>query len=380
MFVVPVARYFLTHRLGLALEQRARGFEVHVATPPAVETVAIRDSGFSWHPFNMTLFLRRPWGELLTFLDLLRLYRSTRPQLVHHVTFKPILYGTFAARLAGVPAVVNSMPGLGDAHTSDSPRDRLWVWASNLALKWFARHPRMRWILQNRDDLATLEQAGVMRESEVVLIPGAGVDTEAFQPAKRERPEAPPVVAYVGRVVYAKGLREFVGAARRLRAGGVRARFVIAGGLDAGSLTAIDETTLAEWTRDGVVEYAGHLDDVRPLLATVDIVCLPSYREGMPKSLLEAAACGLPVVATDVPGCRDVVVEGDTGYLVPPRDVEKLAEALAKLIRNPDLRARMGARGRARVIERFTARSSIERTLRVHEELLGAQPATTSLS
>jgi glycosyltransferase involved in cell wall biosynthesis len=368
VYVVPDARFFVTHRLALALAARARGYDVHVATPDGAAVDAIRAAGLPWHRVRFGALRRKPWSDLLTLIDLLRLYRRLRPELVHHVTFKAVLYGTIAARVNRVRAVVNAMTGLGDVFAAHGGAgDRVWRAITLALFRAFVRHPRMRVIVQNPDDLRELLAARTVREDDTVLIRGSGVDPDAFAPAVRA-PNGVPVVLFAGRIVRTKGIAELVAAARLLRAGGVRARFVVAGDRDRDSGAAIPDATFDSWLPD--VEYAGFLDDVRPLYAASDVVCLPSWGgEGVPKALLEAAACALPIVTTDVPGCRDAVRDGENGLLVPPRDAPALATALRTLIEDPALRARLGRRGREIAIEEFSLQRVIGETLEVYGAL-----------
>jgi glycosyltransferase involved in cell wall biosynthesis len=365
---VPDARFFLTHRLSLALAAKARGFDVHVATPKGDSVERIKAAGLSWHRVRFGALRRKPWSDLLSLAGLMFLYRRLRPDLVHHVTFKAILYGTLAARLNGVPSVVNAMTGLGDVFAAESSSDRVWRWITVTLFRTLVRHSRMRVIVQNSDDGRALAGAGAVRAHDLVLIRGSGVDPAHWTPGPA-RNAVVPVVVCASRIVVTKGINEFVAAARLLRASGIAARFVIAGDFDPDSGSAIAEPALRAWIEEGVIEYAGMLDDVRELYAASDIACLPSWREGLPKGLIEAASCALPIVTTDVPGCREIVRDGVNGILVPVRSVEPLAAALRRLIEDPALRRRMGARGREIVAAEFSLRQVIDATLAVYEGL-----------
>lgn len=369
LFVVPDARFFATHRMPLALAARERGYDVHVATPkgPAVERILA--AGLRWHPVRFGALRQKPWSDLLTLVDLVALNRKLRPSLVHHVTFKAVLYGTIAARLNRVPAVVNAMTGLGDVFAAQSPSDRLWRAITVTLFRVFVRHPRMLTILQNADDRELLVRAGAVRGEETRLIRGSGVDPAFFAPVPTRQADIP-AVAYAARIVLTKGIGDFVEAASRLKAEGVRARFVMAGDRETDSGKGIPDATFDAWLRAGAVEYARLREDVREIYAETDIACLPSWGgEGVPKALIEAASCGLPMVTTDVPGCRDIVRDGENGLLVPAHDVEALVDALRRLIGDPDLRKRMGKRGREIVIAEFSLQQVIDSTLAVYGEL-----------
>lgn len=376
LYVVPAARFFVTHRMALALQAKAAGYDVHVATPDGDEVATILAAGLQWHRVRFGPLRQKPWSDLESLIDLIRLNRSLRPTLVHHVTFKAVLYGTIAARLSGARGVVNAMTGLGDVFDQQTASDRFWVRLTIALFRTFVRHERMRVIFQNPDDLSLLVGAGAVRKDQARLIRGSGVDPDWFVPVPRLDP-AVPAVMFVGRVVSSKGVDEFVEAARRLRGERVQARFLIAGEIDRESGRALSFAQIEEWQREGSIEYLGFHRDPRPLYAMADVVCLPSHRvEGLPKVLLEAASCAVPIVTTDTPGCREIVADGENGLLVPARDAGALAAAMRRLISDPALRQRMGAAGRRRVIEDFSLSSVIAQTLAVYDEIFREDAAT----
>jgi glycosyltransferase involved in cell wall biosynthesis len=370
LYVVPDARFFVTHRLVLALAARDAGYEVHVATPDGPEVEKIRTAGLPWHRVRFGPMRRKPWSDLQSLFDVIRLYRRLRPALAHHVSFKAVLYGTIAARLARVRGVVNAMTGMGDVFAAHSFSDRIWRSIIIMLFRIFVRHERMIVIAQNVEDVDLMISVGVIRREQVRLIRGSGVDPDSFVRAKRKTEI--PVVAFVGRAIETKGIIEFAAAARRLREQGVRARFVVAGARDDGSGKVIPNRIFDDWISRGDIEYLGLRDDAREIYAVADIVCLPSWGgEGVPKVLIEAASCELPIVTTDVPGCHDIVRNGENGLLVAPHTVEPLAEAIRKLVDDPALRAQMGARGRQIVKEEFSLRRVVDSTLDVYAELIG---------
>jgi len=276
-----------------------------------------------------------------------------------------VVYGTMAARLVARSPIVNAVAGMGWLFTSRSGAGR---WLAPVL------RPVLRRVLsagiaivQNVDDERLLAQLGVPA-SRLRLIPGAGVDLQQFQPGPA--PPGPPVVLLPARLLWDKGVGDFVAAARTLRDRGVVARFVLAGEPDPANPASIPSDDVSRWVRDGVVEHRGWVADMPQLLAGCHVVCLPSYREGLPKSLLEAAAAGKPIVTTDVPGCRAVVTDGDNGLLVPPRHPAALADALARLIGDSALRQQLGARGRLRAEQEFGLDLVIQKTLAVYAEAL----------
>lgn len=363
LFLVTEDYYFVSHRLPLALAAQAAGFEVTVVTRVRDAGEAIRRAGIRLIAFENARSGLNPVRELHTLWRLIRLYRRERPDIVHHVAMKPVLYGSLAARCSGRPRVINALAGMGWLFTSASGAGRWLQRLVRLAL----RRAVMTGIalVQNPDDERLLQELGVPA-ARIRRIAGAGVDLQLFH-ATPPRPTTPAVVL-PARLLWDKGVGEFVAAARLLRRQGVAARFLLAGPPDPFNPAAISGDQLAAWIRDGDIEYLGRVDDMPALLADCHIVCLPSYREGLPKSLTEAAAAGKAIVTTDVPGCRAVVHDGDNGLLVPPRDAEALAAALRRLIDDPVLRQQMGARGRARAEQEFGQASVIEQTLALYRE------------
>lgn len=363
LFFVTEDYYFVSHRLALAVAAQAAGYEICVVTRVRESGDIIRRAGLRLIPFENARGGLNPLRELSTAWRLVRLYWHEQPDLVHHVAMKPILYGSLAARVATHAGIVNAVAGMGWLFTSSGGVAR-WL---RPFVRWTLRRALRTGIalVQNPDDARLVAELGV-RRSQIRQIPGSGVDLQQFQP--HPTPEGVPVVVLPARLLWDKGVCEFVAAARMLRQKGVKARFLLAGEPDPFNPSSVGAGRLSEWVNEGVVEYLGWVADVPALLAQCHIVCLPSYREGLPKALIEAAAAGKPIVATDVPGCREVVRDGDNGLLVPRRDAAALAVALARLIENSHLREEMGARSRARAEKEFGLDSAIKRTLALYEE------------
>jgi glycosyltransferase involved in cell wall biosynthesis len=366
LLVVNHAGFFLSHRLPHALAAREAGYDVHVATPSSKHVPLIRDHGLPWHELRLTRSGTNPLSEAVALASMARLYRRVRPSVAHHVTSKPVLYGTVAARAAGVPAVVNAISGMGHIFARGGGLARRAVGAGyGVAL----RHPRMRVLFQNGADRDMFLARRWARPQQAVLIPGSGVDTELFVPGPGGA--AAPVVVFPARMLTTKGLMEFVEAARILRARGAAGRFVLVGEPDPDNPASVRLDQLRAWDAEGTVEYWGRRSDMPAVLAGADVACLPSYHEGMPKSLIEAASCGLPIVTTDVPGCRDVVRHGDNGLVVPVRRAPELADALQTLLADAGLRHRMGRRGRERALAEFAMEHVVAQLLGVYAELSG---------
>lgn len=364
LFLVTEDWYFCSHRLPLAIAALEAGFDVAVATRVREHGQIIQDAGISVIPFELS---RRGGNPLMEIVRLVRLYLRERPAIIHHVAMKPVLYGSIAARLSCVRNVVNAVAGLGWLFISGGIAAQMLRPVVRSLLVHLLAAPGMRSIVQNSDDLMLLIKLGVPQDR-LHLIRGAGVDTVAFAPTAE--PAGSVTVVLVARMLWDKGVGEFVEAAKHLYDEGIKARFVLVGVPDPANPSAVPLDTLRGWNGKFGVEWWGHRADMPQVLADAHIVCLPSYREGLPKTLLEAAACGRPIVTSDAPGCREIVRDGDNGLLVPVKDATALAVALKSLIINKDLRYKMGVRGRERVLKEFTMEKVIEETLMVYRELV----------
>jgi glycosyltransferase involved in cell wall biosynthesis len=367
LFVVNDAPFFVSHRLALGIGARDAGYDVHVATPPGAAVAKILEQGLSHHEIRINRSGRNPWREAKTIEELRVLYARLAPDIVHHVTPKPILYGSIAARLARVPGVVNAVSGLGYVFLAPGARAALIRAGVRSGYRFAFANPNSRTIFQNDEDRAIFLEPESPAWRRSVLIRGSGVDTKRF--AAKAEPGGDPLVLLPSRMLRDKGVVEFVQAARALRGRGVRARFVLVGDSDPGNPAAIPRAELEAWQREGVVEWWGFRNDMPQVLAAAHVVCLPSYREGLPLALVEAAASGRPIVTTDAPGCREIVKHGQNGLLVPPRDADALAGALMKLIVDAGERAHMGARGRQMVEAEFSIEHVLAATLSVYRDL-----------
>ena len=367
LYLVTEDWYFWSHRLPIARAARAAGWDVMVATRVAKHGERIRREGFRLVPIGLRRRSLAPWPEAAAIAELARLYRRERPDLVHHVAMKPALYGSLAAALTGVPAVVNALAGMGYVFTSSEVKARLLRPLIRTAFRWLLDRPNSRLILQNPDDIAAMTKGTVTAER-VALIRGSGVDTQIFRP--REEPGGTPVAVMVSRMLWHKGAGELVEAARLLRRRGVPLRVVLVGPPDPDNPASIPERQLRDWDASGDVAWWGERSDIAEIWAKGQIAVLPSHREGLPKSLLEAAACGRPMIAADVSGCREIVRDGLTGLLVPPRDPESLADALERLARDPGLRRRLGAAARDLVERELSEEAVVAQTLALYRSLV----------
>lgn len=370
LFVVNNPAFFMSHRVPVALAAQKAGYDVHVATMDGPAVADIQALGMTHHAIPMTRSGKHPLQELGTLLALVRLFRRLRPDVVHLVTIKPVLYGGIAARIARVPGMVAAISGLGFVFLSNSLKMRLVRAVVARLYRVALGHPNSRVIFQNANDRDLLKSLGAVREDQVVIIRGAGVDLDAYRPTP-EPPEPPVIVTMVARLLRDKGVQEFVQAAKLLRERGVPVTMQLVGGLDAGNPTSATQADVDAWQQDGCVQALGERSDVAALYAAAHIAVLPSYREGLPKSLIEAAACGRAVVTTDVPGCRDAIEPNVTGLLVPVRDAAALADAIARLAQDAASRQAMGTAGRALAEREF----DINQVARIHVALYDALSA-----
>ncbi len=368
LYFVSVNWFFCSHFLERAIAARSAGYDVVVLTNPEEDGCCVEASGLRLIPLELDRRSLNPFVALQNLLHVIAVYRRERPDLVHHVALKPILLGTLAARMLGIRNVINAIVGMGYLATSEKLLVGLLRPVLNGWLKYLLNPPGSRVVFENNDDLTTFVENRQVRAGDARLIRGAGVDPGVYR--LHSRAPDPTTVVLVARMLWDKGVGEFVVAARMLHELGSDARFLLVGDVDPSNRASIDENQLRAWDEEGVVKWLGHRSDIAEILAHAHIACLPSYREGLPKSLLEAMAAGLPCVTTDVPGCREAVRDNDNGLLVPPRDAEALSRALSLLIADPALAATMGKRGRARIEQEFSSRHIIERTLGLYQEML----------
>ncbi|HUI57770.1 MAG TPA: glycosyltransferase family 4 protein [Bryobacteraceae bacterium] len=363
---------FLSHRLALARQIARQGYRIHVAAPPDTSPHPLEAAGFQFHPLFIARASLSPWNATYTILKLVSIYRHVQPDLIHHLRLKPILYGELASRITGARAVINSLTGLGFAYCDESWCGQALRAVVRATLRATKRPGRRHFTFQNEDDFALWRKQGICGRQDSSIVPGSGIDVTEHDVLPE--PPSPPVVVLPSRFLWHKGISDFVEAARVLQARGCAARFALVGRSDPGNPGAIPPRTIDAWVASGAVENWGWSDGMRSVFSRCHIVCLPSYREGIPRVLLEASLAGRAIVTTDTPGCRDVVVHGQSGLLVPPKDAESLAEALSLLLNGPALRERCAAEARRRTIERFSLDAVVARTLDLYDCLL--EPAS----
>jgi len=366
LYVVSEDWYFLSHRLPMARAARDSGYEVHVATRVVDGAEAIRAEGFKLHSIPFARGRVGPLAALRTVFALRRIHRIVRPALAHHVALQATVLSSLAA-IGSRTTCVNALTGFGFTFISEHLKARLLRPLVVFLLRFLCMRGRNVALVQNPDDRDALLSLGIAA-GHIALIPGSGVDVERLQPSAE--PGGTPTVAFVGRLLDDKGIRPLVAAIRLLQDRGTAVNLLIAGDMDPANPSSVKAAELAEWIKSPGITWAGHVNDISAIWAKSHIAALPSRREGLPKALLEAAACGRPMVATDVPGCREIVLPGKTGLLVPPHDEAALADAIGKLAASADLRARYGGAARTLVVQKFSATAIGRQTVQLYRDLI----------
>jgi len=366
LYLVSEDWYFLSHRLPMARAARDAGYQVHVATRVVGGAADIEREGFALHPIPWRRGSTSPMAALVTIRAVRALYRRIKPDIVHHVAFAPAVLGSLAA--LGLPMQkLDALAGLGFVFTSNTAKARLLRPFADYLLRFLLTRPGTTALVQNPDDKATVARLGVA-DGRIALIAGSGVDVDHLIPLAE--PEAPFTVGFVGRLLYDKGVQVLVHAQKLLRERGTPVRVLLAGAPDPSNPASIPEGTLARWRKIEAISLLGHVRDVRTVWSQCHIAVLPSRREGLPKSLIEAAACGRAMIASDVPGCREVVRPGVTGLLVPADDPAALADAIAQLMRDADLRTLYAHNARRIAIDEFSSEHVAKAVVALYARLM----------
>lgn len=371
LFVVNVDWFFLSHRLPIALEAMQSGFEVHIATGITDKLNVLQSHGLKVHSLNLVRGGISVLNAVKTIVELRRIFMQIKPDVVHLVTIKPVLLGGLVGRWLRVPVLVSAISGLGYVFTSRGKLARPLKLVVGRIYSWALGHHNQIVIFQNPDDRDILTKATGLSETKVEMIRGSGVNLK--QHTLTPELTGLPVVLFPARLLADKGIFEFVQAATLLRAKGISARFALAGMVDSANPTSISQAQLDSWLAEGTVEHWGYRTDMPQVISSANLVVLPSYREGLPKVLLEAAACGRAVVTTDVPGCRDAIEPDVTGLLVPVRNAESLACAIEQLLIAPERRLKMGLAGRQLAEKEFDVRAVVDKHIAIYRRLLASR-------
>ena len=375
-FIVNQGAFFVSHRLELALNAKKLGWKVKLLIGqsgsdemelPAVEK--LKEHGIEFQRLSYSPTGMNPFTEIWGVICLIYILIKDKPDLVHTVSPKGMLYGGLSSRIARVKYLVLAVSGMGYLYTNDAVGiKKIILKLANSLTQFIVNHPNKKIIVQNKDDYSFFLKVMAVESNDIVLIPGSGVDLSKFKNIITQDNHS---VILPARLLIDKGVNEFVQAAKVLIEKGIKWRFILVGSASYDNPTSIGDKQVKQWVDEGIVEWLGHSVDMLPVYNACDIVCLPSYREGMPKVLLEAAAAGKPVVTTDVVGCREAIIPDVTGLLVPAGNTLELASALEKLILNKDLRSELGSNGRKLANEKFSIKSVVESTFNTYSMLDG---------
>lgn len=377
LFVVNVDWFFVSHRLPLALSALKDGYEVHIACTLTDKAKYLEGLGFKLHSLEFRRDSINPFTLLALLKNLYTLYKGLDPDIVYLITIKPVLIGGVAARLAGVKSIISAVPGLGFVFlNANNLKQKIVRWLVKILYKHAFSHPNQRIIFQNSSDQKLLLEVTGISSAKSILIRGAGISLDEFsyKAATDECDNKILTVAMASRLLKDKGVFEFVEAAKILKNRKVLVNFWLIGEVDPFNPASISKSQVEIWRSEGIVNIMGYRTDIAELYSRASIITLPSYGEGLPKSLIEAAACGRPVVTTDVPGCRDAIINNVTGILVPPGDAMALADALQRLLESKKIRAEMGVAGRKFAENEFDIRRVIALHKKIYNQLLYNQP------
>ncbi|HOD44189.1 MAG TPA: glycosyltransferase family 4 protein [Anaerolineaceae bacterium] len=345
--------YLYNFRFSLAKYLRKHGYSVVLVSPDGMYVEKFHEEGFRWIEWNVGRQSINPWKEWAVLNQLKEIYRHEKPDIVHHHTIKPVLYGSLAARSVGIPHVINSITGRGYVFGSNEWKARILRPLVLLLYRKAFGNPNCTVIFENQEDQQDFIRRGLLPEQRTRLVRSVGVDLDKYSPTPE--PNGIPVVIMASRMLWDKGVGVFVDAARILK-GRVESRMVLVGSPDEGNPSSVSREQLEQWAEEGVVEWWGWQDDMAAVYAKSNIYVLPSsYFEGVPTSLIEAGASGRALIASDIPGCREVIQHEREGLLVSPEDADALAGAIIQLVQDPELRARLAAAARARVVEGFSS-------------------------
>jgi glycosyltransferase involved in cell wall biosynthesis len=365
LYLVSEDQAFCTHRLDLAKAAKKSGYEVVVVTKVTQYEDEIISNGFKLINLNLSRSASRPLRDFFTLLKLIQIYKKEKPDIVHHVTLKVVLLGTIATLFSGKIVSINAFTGLGFVFSSSQIKAKIIRLLIRPVLKALLRRKNAWMIFQNPDDLELFNNLGLIEPDRSVIIRGSGVDINEFE----QTPDVNniPVIMLASRMLWDKGVGEFVDAAKRAHEENLKAKFIIVGDIDKDNPMSISVSTLKKWTDEGYITWDGHSNNMSEKLSSASVVCLPSYREGLPKVLLEGAAIGRPLIATDVPGCREIIINNVNGILVKLKDVDSLYNAIKVLVLNSEMRFRMGQESRVLIETKLSANIINTQTLDLYK-------------
>jgi glycosyltransferase involved in cell wall biosynthesis len=368
LIVLNVDWAFLSHRLDLALYAKTLNYEVTIAAMEERELGSkIRKYGFNFIKLPSTRSNTNIIDEIRVIYFLYNLYKTEKPDIIHHVAMKSVIYGSFATMFLKHPKIINAITGMGTVFI-DKKNNLLSYLFITLSLRLTFDKKNTRVIMQNKDDFKFIERKNIVKKSNIFLIPGAGVNLEKFPFIKEKKDTNKVRFLLPARMLWDKGIKEYVEAARymKLKYKG-KVEFILAGNIDIHNKTVIPRNVLLKWNKEKNIKWIGFQNDIPSLISSANVVVLPSYQEGLPKSLIEACAIGRAIITTNVPGCRDVVDHGVNGLLVKVKDSESLINAMEVLTFNDKLRSLMGFKGRKKAEELFDLKKIIKSTIKTYE-------------
>ncbi len=370
IFLLNDAKFLLSHRLEFTSAMRDAGYEMHIICSCKEQSIIdfFAAEKFYFHPIPITRSGLNPFKELFAFISIYRLFRKIKPDIVYMVSIKAVIYGGLIARITRIKSVMVTISGLGYVFISKSIKAKLFQKLSLFFYKIVFNHKNIKVVFQNRDDIAYFLSIPVVEKSKALLIKGVGVNLTEFYPSLKE-PEEPLRVTMVARLLRDKGVYEFIEAAKIIKEKNYNIIMQLVGEIDPQNPASLTEAEIGSLTAEKVVVWHGHSNEIADIYRKSHIACLPSYREGLPKSLMEALACGLPVVTTDVPGCREIICNGTNGIIVPAQDGAALAEAIIKLAKDPILRQSMRIASRAIAENEYNVHKITEQMLKIANEL-----------
>jgi len=368
LYLVTEDWYFCSHRLALAHHAKSKGFDIIVATRVNHHREVIEKEGFKLIPIQFIRSSKNILHELSTLLNIIRIYKKERPDIVHNIGIKPVLYGTWATKIIRIPIVINLLAGLTEKFHENKWKSAFIRKLVNLAYRLGYLGVNATTVFQNSSDMNNFLKRNIVKKEYVELIRGSGVNTHKFRFSPE--PEGIPIVILASRLIWEKGVGEFVEASKILQSQDVKCRMVLVGDCDPDSTGSVPREKLEKWQSEGIIEWWGHKNDMATVFSGSHIVCLPSYHEGTPRVLLEAASCGRAIVASDVPGCKQIVKNNEGGLVVPVKNSGALAESIKFLIQNPEQRTKMGKQGREIILNEFSDDIIIAQTLALYEKLL----------
>tara|TARA_Y100001970_G_C14212459_1_gene847701 strand:- start:529 stop:1653 length:1125 start_codon:yes stop_codon:yes gene_type:complete len=369
LFIISEEWYFMSHRLNLAIEALEKGYKVGILCNKGKNTLLIKEKGIEVFNFSLSRTSLSPLNHVRTIIKISETLKLFKPDLIHAVAIKPVIFSSLVTKFHNLERRVFALGGLGFIFSSNKFLAKLLRPFVVLFLKYCLSGGKTRLIMQNKDDCKKIWDLKLIEENKTRLIEGAGVNTDLFVPEEKQFKKIPTVIL-PARLLWDKGIGEFVEAARIIKSKSIKARFILVGSQDIHNPENIQLQVIDKWVDQGLIEYWGFSDNMPKIMREASIICLPSYREGLPKVLIEAASCAKPIVTTNVPGCKEVVSHGLNGYLVNERESKDLAIFLEELILDKSLRYSMGQEGRKIVLERFAEDLINKKTRKVWEELL----------